>query len=59
MTISELIEKLQVCKDKWGDLIVFDHRLMPITNLGRESKEYLIKKRDWVPEEYLVINFIH
>lgn len=59
MTISELIEKLQVCKDKWGDLVVFDHRFMPITNLGRESKEYLFKKRDWLPEEYLVINFIH
>lgn len=60
MTITELIEKLQICKNNWGNLQVVSSNLghySPIDNLSRFDQSGFFKKLTYLPDEFLVINY--
>lgn len=57
MTITELIEKLQICKNNWGNLQVVSGHYSPIDSLSRFDQSGLFKKLTYLPDEFLVINY--
>ena len=59
MTITELIEKLEICKKEFGDLVVVDNNYMFINSFMKENQKFLFNKLKYLPDEFLIINFNH